>query len=339
VNVRPRPAEFAAFAGAVAKRYSGMFEGIPRIDWYALWNEPNHRLFLKPADEAPAIYRAMVAAAVPRVRAANEHAKILVGETAAVGRAGVAMGPREFLRRWLCLDERLRPISTGACRGLPKLDVDGYAHHPYGPADRIPEKQDIVSLLVIRRLGTYLDRAASAGRLPPRLPIYSTEFGLQSNPPDPTVSTTLARQATLLNEKEELSFRYPRLRSYAQYLLFDDPPRPGTSTEQIWSGFQTGLKFVDGRPKPAYRAYRLPIVVHTVPGGVRIWGRVRPGSGPRSVQLERASGNGWSPAGRLATNANGYFEARRPEPGTYRFRAFDEQGHAIGHSRAASSIP
>src|SRR5206468_5094201 len=159
------------------------------------------------------------------------------------------------------------------------------AHHPYGPVDVVPPGRDIVNMLAIRRLGSYLDRAAAAGRLPHRLPIYDTEFGLQSNPPDPTVTTSLAKQAEQLNEKEELSWRYPRLRSYAQYLLFDDPQRPGP-TPVAWSGFQTGLRFDKGPPKPAWNAYRLPLVVRTARRGVRIWGRVRPGEGKRSVQLE-----------------------------------------------------
>ena len=72
---------------------------------------------------------------------------------------------------------------------------------------------------MIRRLGDYLDSAARAGRVPANLPIYATEFGLQSNPPDPTVGNSPERQAALLNEKEEQSYRYPRLKSYAQYLI------------------------------------------------------------------------------------------------------------------------
>ena len=58
--------------------------------------------------EAPNIYRNMVNAAIPQIRAANKNAKILVGEPAPVGRAPKAMGPNEFLRKWLCLNKRFK---------------------------------------------------------------------------------------------------------------------------------------------------------------------------------------------------------------------------------------
>ena len=45
--------------------------------------------------------------------------------------------------------------------------------------------------------------------------------------------------------------------------MHDDPPREGVDERAIWSGFQTGLRFTDGRRKPSWAAYRLPIVVHT----------------------------------------------------------------------------
>jgi hypothetical protein len=276
----------------------------------------------------------MVRAALPAIRAnAAGGARVLIGETAPSGRAGKSIGPREFMQRFLCLDAAWRPISTGDCAGFGRLDVDGWAHHPYGPVNVVPPGRDIVNMLAIHRLGFYLDRAADAGRLPRRLPIYDTEFGLQSNPPDPTVTTSLAKQAEQLNEKEELSWRYPRLRSYAQYLLFDDPRRPGPPSV-AWAGFQTGLRFGQGPPKPAWNAYRLPLVVHAAGRGVRIWGRVRPGEGTRSVQLEALRSGGWQRAGgRVKTDDAGFFTARRRVPTAYRFLVA-----GVGVSRTAFPV-
>jgi hypothetical protein len=320
-NLRPSASEFGKFASAVAKRYSGSYGGLPKIGWFSIWNEPNHVLFLKPLEQGPALYRAMVSAALPAIRAnAASEAKILIGETAPSGRAGRSIGPREFIQRFLA--------------GVSRLDVDGWAHHPYGPVDTVPAGRDIVNMLAIRRLGSYLDGAAKAGHLPSGLPIYNTEFGLQSNPPDPTVTTTLSTQAAQLNQKEELSYRYPRLRSYSQYLLFDDPQRPGPSAVG-WAGFQTGLRFGQGPPKPAWNAYRLPIVVHTQGGGVYVWGRVRPGSGRRSAQIQVLRQGQWRNAGRpVRTDEAGFFTARRPVAGPYRFRA-----PGVGLSRTATPVP
>ena len=336
-NREPDPREYARFAAAVGRRYSGDFKGLPAVEWYSLWNEPNHHFFLKPNEDAPRIYREMVAAALPALRgAAAEDAKVLVGETAPIRRPGAVLGPRDFVRRWLCLDERFQPTpGERGCRGFRGFDVDGYAHHPYGPTSKTQENADIVSMLVIRRLGRYLDRAAVAGRLPRLLPIYNTEFGLQSNPPDPTARLDLRQQAAFLNEKEEQSYRYPRVRSYAQYLLYDDPPREGTTPVEIWSGFQTGLRFHDGRQKPAYDAYRLPIVVQRArAGGVLVWGRVRPGSGVRRAELMR----GGRVVRRVETNDAGYFEVTLGQRASYRFRAFDADGKLLGTSRTARPV-
>jgi hypothetical protein len=321
-NLRPSPSEFGKFAGAVAKRYSGTYRGLPEVGWFSIWNEPNHVLFMKPLAEAPALYRAMVEAALPAIRAnAASDANVLIGETAPAGRAGRSIGPREFIQR--CLS------------GAGRLDVDGWAHHPYGPVDVVPPGRDIVNMIAIRRLGSYLDRAARNGALPSKLPIYNTEFGLQSNPPDPTISTTLAKQARVLNEKEELSYRYPRLRSYSQYLLYDDPPRPGPRDVK-WSGFQTGLRFTaHGPPKPAWFAYRLPIVVHRAGRGVRIWGRVRPGDGRRSLRLQVLRNGTWQKAGApLKTDPDGFFTARRRAVSAYRIAA-----PGVGLSRVAEPLP
>jgi hypothetical protein len=316
-NLRPSASEFGKFAGAVAKRYSGGYRGLPKVEWFSVWNEPNHILFMKPLAEGPALYRAMVKAALPAIRAnGGDGVNVLIGETAPAGRAGRSTGPREFIERFLA--------------GAGKLDVDGWAHHPYGPVDVVPAGRDIVNMIAIRRLGSYLDRAAKAGSLPRNLPIYSTEFGLQSNPPDPTISTTLAKQARELNEKEELSYLYPRLRSYSQYLLFDDPQRPGPR-DVAWSGFQTGLRFGQGPSKPAWEAYRLPIVVHSSGRGVRIWGRVRPGSGHRPLRLQVLRGGGWRNAGRsLRTDADGFFSVKRRVVAPYRVAA-----PGVGLSRVA----
>jgi hypothetical protein len=318
-NLRVNPSEFGNFAAAVAKRYSGAYRGLPKVEWFSIWNEPNHSLFLKPLSDSPERYRAMVKAALPSIRAnAASDAHVLIGETAPAGRAGRSIGPREFIERFLS--------------GAGRLDVDGWAHHPYGPVDVVPPGRDIVNMLAIRRLGAYLDRAARAGQLPAHLPIYDTEFGLQSNPPDPTVTTSLAKQAEELNEKEELSYRYRRLRSYAQYLLWDDPARPGPRTV-AWSGFQTGLRFTDNRPKAAWNAYRLPIVVHRARRGVRIWGHVRPGSGRRTVRLQAWRLGRWQGAGRLRTDTAGYFTLRRPAVAAYRFVA-----PSVGTSRVAQPV-
>jgi hypothetical protein len=330
-NYKVKAADYAQFAEAVARRYAGNFAGLPAIRYFTIWNEPNHKQFLKPLSSAPAIYRQLVASAVPAVRRGGvKGAKVFVGETAPSGVAGKSIGPARFLQKWLCLNKRWKKIKSGGCRVFKKVSADGYAHHPYGPPGPVSSKRDTVSIGVISRLAKYLDTAAARGRLPRHLSIYDTEFGYQSNPPDRSVSTSLSRQAKLLNEKEEVHYRYGRLKSYSQYLMYDD---------RSPDSFQTGIRFHTGKPKPAYGAFQLPIVVHTRGRrGVYVWGRVRPGKGARYVQLQTGGRNAGP---RVRTNSKGYFGVKRKRQGKYRFKAYERSGSKltlIGTSRTASPI-
>ena len=330
--------DFAEFARAVGRRYSGVFGGLPAVKYFSIWNEPNHIFFLKPRSQSPRVYRRLVERGVPALRSvAAPGSQVFVGELAPVGTATKVIGPKRFIQGWLCLDKRFKRLrgSTArkaGCRSFKKVSANGFAHHPYGPTGAVPARRDIINISVIRRLATVLDKAARAGRLPRRLPIYNTEFGFQTNPPDPFISTSTSRQAELLNEKEEYSYRYPRLRSYSQYLLYDDPARAGSSALR-WAGFQTGLRFAGSGLKPSYGAYKLPIVVKKRGRGVLIWGRVRPGTGSRYVQLQRGSTNDGA---LITTDSSGYFSVRRSARASYRFTAFAAPGGpALGTSRLA----
>ena len=59
-NWKVSAGEYGRFATAVARRYSGRFGGLPAVHYFTIWNEPNHRNFLKPTSHAPAVYRKLV---------------------------------------------------------------------------------------------------------------------------------------------------------------------------------------------------------------------------------------------------------------------------------------
>ncbi len=145
------------------------------------------------------------------------------------------------------------------------------AHHPYsrgaGESPRARPGRNDITLSTISRLGAWLDRGARQGRVASRLPIWITEYGFQTNPPDRFAGTSLTNQARWLNESDWMAWRNPRIRSVAQYELFD---------ERHLGAFQTGLRFVSGKPKPALGAYRLPIWPVTTRTWTRIWLQVRP---------------------------------------------------------------
>ena len=49
--VKPSPEALADFATALASRYSGRFQGLPRVRYWQVWNEPNLSVFLMPQIE------------------------------------------------------------------------------------------------------------------------------------------------------------------------------------------------------------------------------------------------------------------------------------------------
>jgi hypothetical protein len=310
---------FGAFAAAVARRYSGRHAGLPAAVGFTVWNEPNFRIFLLPQWERSAgawqvasadEYRAMVYAAVPAIRRVAPHALVLIGGTAALGTdhpttREAQVPPLRFLRALACVDDRLKPIRTGACAGFRPLPGDGWAHHPYSP--RRPPVQgdpqpDTATLADMGRLTTLLAQLHAAGRTQEPLPTYVTEFGYETNPPDLTQPVTPADQARWLPEAEAIAHRTPGVRGFAQFLLRDLPAR---------DDFQTGLVFPDGRRKPAFASFAYSLAVSRTPKGIQAFVHVRPGHGRREVRIEtrRPGGGPWTGLAEARTDADGFAEA------------------------------
>jgi len=343
LTYEPKPAEFAAFVHAVATRYDGSFVAprptldaahpgapapLPRVSYWAIWNEPNQPGWLTPqlvpgaghglVERAPTIYRALVDAAYGSlVATGHEHDTILVGETAPKGLnakglrpcgpvrgASLCTGaikPLHFIRQLYCLDEAYHPLLGGAARGRgcpldaagraafrsnhPGLfQASGWAHHPYElifPPSHPPVDPDFVTIASLGRLSDALERILRVygENRPGGLPLYLTEFGYQTNPPSP-IGVSLTLQAAYLNQSEFIAYTNPHVRTLSQFLLHDDQALPGGSAlARVGATFQTGLEFHNGKRKPAYDAFRLPVYVPipVVPRGhrIRVWGFVR----------------------------------------------------------------
>ena len=327
---KPKPAEFALFARAVAARYGD------RADQYAISNEPNQPGWLRPqsangAYYAPHHYRRMVNAAFPAIRAASPNDTIMVGELAASGSVnrgpGSSIRPLAFLRAFACVSRSFHKLSSGPCRNFkaPRADVIG--HHPYSffsrPTRHSPNRDD-AAIGDGRRLLRFLDRLVGKDRLISarggKLNVHYTEFGYQTDPPDPYAGVSLKKQDRWLQEAARVAWATPRVRTFSQFRLSDGPKLPGGGFD-AWREFQTGLLFHDMRPKPSYLSFRQPFVVTRVSRRkLRLWGQVRPG-GRHEVQIERKRGGAWKRVASLRTARGGYWQRKlRSGGGTFRYR-------------------
>jgi len=299
---RPNATAFAAFMTAVGRKYGD------QVNLWAIWNEPNQPQFLRPQyarggrATSPRIYRSLFLAGQRGLRKAGQGSDtVLLGETSPRGNSRVVR-PLAFLRGVLCLNARYKRV--GKCGAL---SAGGYAHHAYttrqGPTFKPPSRDD-VTIGALSRLTKVLDRARAAGALTSRLPIHLTEFGIQSTP-DTISGVSLAKQVEYRAISEKIAYDNPRVVSFSQYLLRDsDPTGP-----KEYGGFESGLRFADGKPKPSLPAFRLPLAVQRRGSKATVWGLARPATGVTSVTITYAnkSSSRFLALKTVQTNGLGYF--------------------------------
>lgn len=281
---------------------------LPRVSYWGIWNEPNERSWLNPwyrplahnrkAYIQPEEYRALVDAAWSGL-SASDHASdtVMVGETANRG----VLTPRQFVRGLYCVGANLRPLRGTAASnvGCPSsgnpsdflsahpglFESAGYSHHPYAfdvpPNHPYPDRA-FITLDNLPSFDRLLDGIFATYGVHPAggVPLYLTEWGYKTNPPNPYVKTTEAEQAAWLNQGEYMTWRYPFVRALTQFLLVDSPPKQGErkGTPLYWSTFQTGLELQNGQAKPSLTAFRIPIWLPVARHGpsADIWGQLRP---------------------------------------------------------------
>jgi hypothetical protein len=324
---RPDDRQFQEFMTAVGRHYGS------EVWLFAIWNEPNHPAFLRPqfnpngTPASPRIYRGLFQAGYEGLKLAGiAKPKVLMGETAPFGfdrvkpkREGVLhdVAPLEFLRETLCLNAKYR--KAGTCGSLPAY---GFAHHGYttgqGPSYKPPEPDD-VTIGVLSRLSNALNKAAAAHALPRRIPIYLTEFGIQSKPN--VLGVSLAKQAEYDAMSEKIAWSNSRVAAFSQYLLRDDPlgGSAGSSVHGGFVGFQTGLETVKGARKPIYAGFPVPLVVVRQVHGYSLWGYVRPAMGSTKVQVlvQRKGSSGYRPLKQVRTSSSGYWTLRSSVVGSH----------------------
>jgi hypothetical protein len=276
-----RAADLRNFARAAATRYSGRYEielpveppppppppaegeeppppepppppptrRLGKVDFWLAWNEPNNPAFLHPqfrragrrryVMQAPRDYAKICNAVVAGVRAARAGQKVGCGVTGPRGNNA----PRQ-IRPAITPIYFLRAMKAAGARGF-----DAYAHHPYyghpsespktrprgrvGPTGITLGNIDVLIREVTRRWG--------------RRPIWITEYGYQTKPPDRKFGVSYKKQAQYLAQSYAIARRNRRIQMFMWFLLRDD---------RRLAGWQSGLMTANGRRKPAFNTFR-----------------------------------------------------------------------------------
>jgi hypothetical protein len=255
-NVVPKNAvDLRNFAYAAAKRYSGTFTGddgeiIPAVKEWTAWNEPNNPTFLSPQ------YRRttggyVIQSAIDYAKICNAvyegvHGALVSGERVACGvtaprgnnnpkSARPSVSPIAFLR---------------AVKKAGLKTFDAWAHHPYyaGPSDQ-PTTKPVGARgapATAVTLGNLNDLIKVVTQLYGNKRIWITEYGYQTNPPDPLFGVSWAKQALYLKQAFAIAKKNPRVDMMLWFLLKDDPNL---------GGWQSGLITIGGKKKPAFAAF------------------------------------------------------------------------------------
>jgi hypothetical protein len=363
---KPKPTEFYKFVKAVGKRYSGTYRDenygrttLPAVRWWAIWNEPNQGAWLAPQylhgrPYSPQLYRELyLRGHLALAQTGHGRDLILAGETAPLGSTGTGarspMRPKKFIRELFCLQPNLTPYSGSAARsrgcglfqrfgGWPMY---GWAHHPYtkklAPTAR-DSNPDSITFANIGDLGTLLDTvAAKTHDIQTGAPVFLTEFGYETNPPDRFAGIPLDQQAAWINQGDFIAYKNPRIASNAQFLFKDQAPlkKFTKNSKRYWFTYQSGLRSGDGKAKPAYAAYAMPFNMQPLPPGpggagqYEAWGQLRflangvPSTGQTVLIQFRPQGSPtWSNVTSLTgTDSLGYFDVAVPAQGPGSWRA------------------
>jgi hypothetical protein len=294
----PQPCIVPPLCGSAMTAQAG---ALPAVKLWSIWNEPNLPVFLLPQRSSskshypvsPTMYRNLYRAAYAGL-AATGHSKdtILLGELLPVGKSShttrSSIRPLDFLRELACVDRRYHAFkgANAKARGCTKfkaLPLSGIAYHPYalagGPTKRPPSSDD-ATIGTLSRVTKVVERLRARGRLsgPRKPPLWLTEFGVQTDPPDYLFGAPIKRVPTYLGMAERNAMHNRRVYSYSQYPLVDD---------RTTSGFQSGLRFNNGKVKPGiYNEYKLPIFVRrSGSSSVRFFGGVRAADNGGTVTL------------------------------------------------------
>jgi hypothetical protein len=308
----PNAREFGKFVQAAGTKF-------PSVRIWSVWNEPNLSSWLSPqvaggVPQGPRIYRGLVDAASAALTASGHNSdQLLIGELLPFTRTSRSTSnkirPLAFLRELACVDSHYRAFKGNAarkrgCVGFKSLPGTGLAYHPYtlagGPGVSTPNKDD-ATISNLSRITHVLSKLRAKKKIKRSWPIWITEFGFQSDPPD-RYQTPIGKIPGFMGWSEYLAFKNSRVASYSQYPLIDDAGKT--------DGFQSGLRFHNGKKKASvFAAFARPFYARQSGSRVELFGGVRSASGGSVTLQTRTSKKGkWQSLGNAGLNSRGYFD-------------------------------
>jgi hypothetical protein len=254
-------ADFAAFCASLVK-------ALPAVRHVIVGNEPNLNTFWEPQfgaggrDLAAIGYADLLARSYDAIKAADPGVRVLGGALAPRGadRPGGSRpthSPTAFIRdfgRAYRASGREGPL------------MDAFAFHPYMQASRVSPsvahpKNTSITVADYPKLVALLKEAfKGTAQQATRLPIYYTEFGVQTSVPRPKLrfysdpgtaersdTVGFGRQAAYYRRALALAYCQPTVRGIFVFHTFD---------EADFAGWQSGLYFADRTPKPSLPAFK-----------------------------------------------------------------------------------
>lgn len=265
---------FGDFAFAAAHRF-------PWVHLWTVWNEPNNGVFAAPV--SPSLYvRQLLNPAFAALHQANGANRVAGGVTSP-RKTPKGMSPLAFMQGMHAAHARL----------------DAYAVNPY-PLSRL----DTPTHTSCTRCGYFTMATlptirADVTRYFGSKPLWLTEYGYQTNPPDGLLGVSQSLQAKFIGAAASRVWRQPGVTMLIHYLVRDEPNV---------AGWQSGLYTAAGVPKLAVHAFALPLAELSRRGTrVSLWGEVRPGTGARAYVIQVGSGSAWHTVATGHTGASGAF--------------------------------
>lgn len=292
---------------------------LPQVRYWEAWNEPNLDNYIVPQwngkkPASPDIYRDLLNGFYDGVKSVSSANQVVVGGTSPFGSdpGGTKMRPLYFWRQVFCLNKKLK--KTGGCTGAAQPRFDIFAHNAINSPGDKPQKaaahpddatpSDMGDLRKILRAAEKANTAGGARKHG----LWSTETWYESNPPEKGRNKALSLKAHAQAMADAMYILWKQGASNVIWLQLRDSPYDPNQPALV--GFQTGIYFLDERPKPAVKALQFPLVVDKKGKKKAVFWGIAPTNGKVKIQLKAKGKKGYRTVGKKKAGAGDVFKLK-----------------------------